>query len=135
MKESNLPPSASQLDGNGFTGRREEHHPSHSSASSTGGSRPHRTPGFEPGRFAGLRTVPSHISALGGIRTRDLHRDRVASTPGCSTKALLMAQEGLEPSASLVLGESGLPIAYRAGNVAPMTKYPGWESNPQNPRI
>jgi hypothetical protein len=26
-----------------------------------------------------------------------------------------MAQEGLEPSASFVLGESGLPIAYRAG--------------------
>ena len=25
-----------------------------------------------------------------------------------------MAQEGLEPSASLVLSESGLPIAYRA---------------------
>ena len=44
-----------------------------------------------------------------------------------------MAQEGLEPSASLVLGESGLPIAYRAENVAPMTQYPGWESNPQAP--
>src|SRR4051794_31295898 len=25
-----------------------------------------------------------------------------------------MAQEGVEPSASLVLGESGLPVAYRA---------------------
>jgi hypothetical protein len=44
-----------------------------------------------------------------------------------------MAQEGLEPSASLVLSESGLPIAYRAENVAPMTQYPGWESNPQAP--
>src|SRR3954467_982102 len=44
-----------------------------------------------------------------------------------------MAQEGLEPSASLVLNESGLPIAYRAENVAPMTQYPGWESNPQAP--
>ena len=31
VKELNLPPSASQLDGNGFTGRREEHHPSESS--------------------------------------------------------------------------------------------------------
>ena len=30
VKELNLPPSASQLDGNGFTGRREEHHPSQS---------------------------------------------------------------------------------------------------------
>jgi hypothetical protein len=44
-----------------------------------------------------------------------------------------MAQEGLEPSASLVLSESGLPIAYRAENVVPMTQYPGWESNPQAP--
>ena len=44
-----------------------------------------------------------------------------------------MAQEGVEPSASLVLSESGLPIAYRAENVAPMTQYPGWESNPQAP--
>ena len=46
-----------------------------------------------------------------------------------------MAQEGLEPSASLVLGKSGLPIAYRAENVAPMTQYPGWESNPQAPGL
>ena len=52
VKELNLPPSASPLDGNGFTGRREEHHPSNASASSTGGSRTHRIPGFEPGRFA-----------------------------------------------------------------------------------
>ena len=58
-KESNLSPSASPLDGNGFTGRREEHHPREPSSSSTGGSRTHRIPGFEPGRFAGLRTVPS----------------------------------------------------------------------------
>ena len=27
MKESNLPPTASQFEGNGFTDRREEHHP------------------------------------------------------------------------------------------------------------
>src|SRR4051812_38488494 len=46
-----------------------------------------------------------------------------------------MAQEGLEPSASLVLSESGLPIAYRAENVAPITQYPGWESNPQAPGL
>src|SRR4051812_3167629 len=44
-----------------------------------------------------------------------------------------MAQEGLEPSASLVLSESGLPIAYRAENVPLMTQYPGWDSNPQAP--
>ena len=41
-KESNLSPSASPLDGNGFTGRREEHHPREPSSSSTGGSRTHR---------------------------------------------------------------------------------------------
>ena len=67
-KESNLSPSASPFDGNGFTGRREEHHPREPSSSSTGGSRTHRIPGFEPGRFAGLRTVPSlPFSAPGGI--------------------------------------------------------------------
>ena len=59
VKELNLSPSASLFDGNGFTGRREGHHPREPSASSTGGSRTHRIPGFEPGRFAGLRTVPS----------------------------------------------------------------------------
>ena len=29
-----------------------------------------------------------------------------------------MAQEGFEPSASLVLSESGLPVAYRAGEIS-----------------
>ena len=44
-----------------------------------------------------------------------------------------MAQEGVEPSASLVLSESGLQVAYRAEILAPMTEYPGWDSNPQAP--
>ena len=44
-----------------------------------------------------------------------------------------MAQEGFEPSASLVLSESGLPVAYRAGNTCTHDQYPGWESNPQAP--
>ena len=44
-----------------------------------------------------------------------------------------MAQEGLEPSASLGLSESGLPITYRAEIVAALTQCPGWESNPQAP--
>jgi hypothetical protein len=115
----NLPPTASHVNGNGFTDRREEHHPIGSGprVGSTGGSRTHRIPGFEPGRFASLRTVPSlsPTSAPGGIRTRDLLADNEASTPDCSTKASSMAQEGVEPSASLVLSESSLPIAYRAG--------------------
>ena len=81
--------------------------------------------GVEPTESPGLSRaalpvcVPcrlSHSSAPGGIRTRDLLADNEASTPGCSTKASSMAQEGLEPSASLVLSESGLPIAYRAEN-------------------
>ena len=54
-------------------------------SSSTGGNRTHkRSPRFELGRFAGLRTVPASVPD--GIRTHDLHRDRVASTPGCSTR-------------------------------------------------
>jgi hypothetical protein len=39
-----------------------------------------------------------------------------------------MAQEGFEPSASLVLSESGLPVAYRAKN------FRGLESNQRPPR-
>ena len=40
-----------------------------------------------------------------------------------------MAQEGFEPSASLVLSESGLPVAYRASE-----KFRGLESNQRPPR-
>ena len=40
---------------------------------------------------------------------------------------LLMAQAGFEPAASLVLSESGLPVAYQAV----VSSYPGWELNPQ----
>jgi hypothetical protein len=40
-----------------------------------------------------------------------------------------MAQEGFEPSASLVLSESGLPVAYRAN-----AKFRGLESNQRPPR-
>ena len=64
VKELNLSPTASQFDGNGFTGRREEHHPSLRSHNGTGGSRTHRSPrfGHRPkggrGRFTDLRTVP-----------------------------------------------------------------------------
>src|SRR6516165_5768732 len=91
--------------------------------------------GVEPTGPPGLSRValpvcvpcrPSHSSAPGGIRTRDLLADNEASTPDCSTKAFRMAQEGVEPSASLVLSESGLPIAYRAEILAPVNQYPGW---------
>ena len=40
-----------------------------------------------------------------------------------------MAQEGFEPSASLVLSESGLPVAYRA-----VFQFRGLESNQRPPR-
>ena len=45
-----------------------------------------------------------------------LHRDRVASIPSCSARTYFspIAQVGLEPTASLVLSQGGLPIAYRA---------------------
>jgi hypothetical protein len=89
VKELNLPPSASQLGGNGFTDRREGHHPRKPVASSTGGSRTHRHPGLS--RAALPVCVPCRLShffsAPGGIRTRDLLADNEASTPGCSTKA------------------------------------------------
>ena len=72
--------------------------PSRRISSSTGGNRTHsRSPRFELGRFAGLRTVPASVP--GGIRTRDLHRDRVASTPGCSTRTEAPGA-GVEPTSS-----------------------------------
>src|SRR3954469_14603436 len=83
--------------------------------------------GVEPTESPGLSRAalpvcvpchPSHSSAPGEIRTRDLLGDNEASTPGCSTKAWQVTQEGVEPSASLVLSESGLPIAYRAANTS-----------------
>lgn len=53
--------------------------------------------GFEPALLQGLSlaAVPVRVpcrrsSAPGGIRTRDLHLDRVASTPGCSTRACVV---------------------------------------------
>ncbi len=65
---------------------------------------------FALGRFPGMSS-----SALDGIWTRDLLRDRQASTPGCSTRASVkVAQVGVEPTASLVLSQGGLPVAYRA---------------------
>ena len=46
-----------------------------------------------------------------------------------------MAQEGFEPSASLVLSESGLPVAYRAGRENATTpQFRGLESNQRPPR-
>ena len=42
---------------------------------------------------------------------------------------LRVAQVGLEPTASLVLSQGGLPIAYRA--VVELRQYPEQESNPQ----
>ena len=47
--------------------------------------------------LAGLRTVPASVP--GGIRTRDLHRDRVASTPGCSTRTIALGA-GVERTSS-----------------------------------
>ena len=80
----------------------------------TGGSRTHRTRRFELRRFAGLRTVPDQRPRW-DLNPR-LHRDRVASIPGCSARTYFfpIAQVGLEPTASLVLSQGGLPIAYRA---------------------
>ena len=59
VKELNLSPTASQIEGSGFTGRREEHHPAVPRDTGTRGIRTHRSPSFELGRFAGLRIVPS----------------------------------------------------------------------------
>ena len=84
---------------------------------STGGSRTHRTRRFELRRFAGLRTAPNKRPRW-DLNPR-LHRDRVASIPGCSARTYLcqIARVGLEPTASLVLSQGGLPIAYRAVSV------------------
>ncbi len=76
------------------------------------GVEPTESQRFELCRFANC--VPRRFSVLDGIRTHDLHRDRVASTPLLHEDVFRIAQVGLEPTASLVLGQGGLPIAYRA---------------------
>ena len=86
-------------------------------SSNTGGSRTYRPRRFELRRFAGVRTVPSQRPRW-DLNPR-LHRDRVASIPGCSARTDFspIAQVGLEPTASLVLSQGGLPVAYRAAVV------------------
>jgi hypothetical protein len=112
VKELNLSPAASQIHGNGFTIRREEHHPR---SNGTGGIRTLKHGDLSSAALP-VGVPCRRISAPEGIRTPDLLADNEASTPGCSTRAFTerMAQEGFEPSASLVLSESGLPVAYRA---------------------
>ena len=83
-----------------------------------------------------VRSRKSEVSTLDGIRTHVLHRERVTTTPGWSARAIIlglplillrapspfafcppsfpMAQVGFEPTASLGLSKSGLPVAYRA---------------------
>ena len=119
VKELNLSSTASLFCDNGFTGRREEHNPS----SGTGGSRTRNHQGLS---LAALPVcVPCHdplaqkasptgfepvISCLTGRRAlQAAPRGRVF---------LQLAQVGLEPTASLVLSESGLPIAYRAASAS-----------------
>jgi hypothetical protein len=46
-----------------------------------------------------------------------------------------MAQEGVEPSASLVLSESGLPIAYRAANTYTHAPVPRVGFEPTGARV
>ena len=89
--------------------------------------------GFEPTASPGLSRSGRPIaylavSTLDGIRTHALHLERVTTTPDWSARARLvflvpfartpdsspLAQVGVEPTASLVLSESGLPVAYRA---------------------
>ena len=93
------------------------------SSSGTGGSRTRRSPRFELGRFASLRTAPGLSQAPStGFEPR-------APRPAWSScvtgrRALQaaprghvhvqVAQVGVEPTASLVLSQGGLPVAYRA---------------------
>ncbi len=74
----------------------------------------HRRFGGRIRRFAKLRTVPCQRPRWDS--NPRLHRDRVASIPDCSARTYLgqIAQVRLEPKASLVLSQGGLPIAYRA---------------------
>ena len=111
----------------------------------TSGSRTHRSPRFELGRFAGLRTVLSfltHSAPPMGFEPTISTLTGWRAQPDCSARALFLrfrisdfvlhqvvAQEGFEPSASLVLSKSGLPVAYRAS-----FQFRGLESNQRPPR-
>ena len=86
-------------------------------ASSTDGSRTHRhSRRFELRRFAGLRTVLSWpASPMGFEPTISCVTGRRALRAAPRGQIVMsVAQVGLEPTASLVLSQGGLPIAYRA---------------------
>lgn len=129
----NLSPSASQfLVGSGFTDRREEHHPRETIGRrhdhGAGGSRTHKHQGLSlaalpicvPRRILQER---DHGESNPELRIDNARCCRYTMAPyspilGDSPRASLhistLAREGFEPSASLVLSESGLPVAYRA---------------------
>ena len=86
--------------------------------SSTGGSRTHkRSPRFELGRFTCLRTAPNRQASPVGleptISTVTGWRALLAALRGRDVY-VAVAQVGVEPTASLVLSQGGLPITYRA---------------------
>ena len=89
MKELNLPSTTSLFSDCGFADRREDHKPfwsadtPHSERWHEWDSNPH-SPRFKLGRYSGSRIVPLLIAlpkVPGGIRTHDLDRGGVASTP------------------------------------------------------
>ena len=129
MKESNLSPTASQFEGNGFTDRREEHHPENHSLARVG---------VEPTdqQVLSLLALPvcvpcRHSSAPMGFEPAtsrwDLNplistltsRWRALRAPAPQVALPVAYRAWLEGgirtlSISVVLSESGLPVAYRA---------------------
>ena len=96
--------------------------------SGAGGTRTRRSPRFELGRFALFAYRAMFVeSALDGIWTRDLLRDRQASTPGCSTRACSrFSGSGGSRTHSILRSKRG----WSAGCL-PSRLCPERESNPQ----
>jgi hypothetical protein len=73
-------------------------------------------------RFSSPVPADTFFSTLDGIRTHDLHLERVTTTPAGPPGHLSVAQGGFEPPASLHLKEGGLPVAYQATYVRRLVK-------------
>lgn len=98
--------------------------------SDAGGSRTHKDRRFELPRFASLRTASSQAPSTGFEPAISCVTGRRAlRTAPRGRKLKSVAQVGFEPTASLVLSQGGLPVAYRAMSIR--AEYPEQDSNLQ----
>src|SRR3954447_4328518 len=103
--------------------------------------------GVEPTESPGLSRAALPVCVPCRLLERSTERDHGESNPErrmdsatCCRYTMApfspeLAQEGFEPSASLVLSESGLPIAYRAAYTCTHDPVPGVGVEPTGTRV